>query len=94
MYGRVGSCDNVTVLLMYFCCCVVGLVNIALMNVVAAVMLKVECAVRLWYTSVTSQSCKWNEVFFMKVIQVIEWIFFHNSHSFLTLLNQHWVSSL
>ena len=26
-------------------------------------MFKVECAVRLGHTSVTSQSCKWNEVF-------------------------------
>ena len=32
----------------------------------AAIMFKVECAVRLGHTSVTSQSCKWNEVFCKK----------------------------
>ena len=70
MYGRVSSCDNVTVLHAdVFCCCVVGLVNVALMHAYCnAVMLKVECAVRLSHTVVTSQSCKWNDLFFMKVI--------------------------
>ena len=39
---------------------------------VAAVMFKVECAVRLGHTSVTSQACRWNEVFCKKVINVHE----------------------
>ncbi len=34
---------------------------------VAAVLFKVESAVRLGYTSVTSQGCKWNETFVSKV---------------------------
>ena len=34
---------------------------------IAAVMFKVECAVRLGYTSSTSQVCKWNETFCNKV---------------------------
>ena len=33
----------------------------------AAIMFKVECAVRLGYTSTTSQLCKWNETFCRKV---------------------------
>ncbi len=33
---------------------------------VAAVLFKVESAVRLGYTSVTSQGCKWNETFCIK----------------------------
>ena len=60
-----------------------------------AVLLKVGCALWLSHTSVTSQSCTWNDMFFMKVIQMINWVnYFQNSHSFLTLLKQHWVSSL
>ena len=40
-------------MLMDFCCCVVDLVNVALMHV-AAVMLEVECAVRLtWRLNVS-----------------------------------------
>ena len=34
---------------------------------VAAIMFKVECAVRLGYTSTTSQLCKWNKTFCSKV---------------------------
>ena len=34
---------------------------------IAAVMFKVDCAVRLGHTSVTSQPCKWNDVFCKKV---------------------------
>ena len=34
---------------------------------VAAVMFKVECAVRLGHTSVTSQPCWWNDAFCKKV---------------------------
>ena len=34
---------------------------------VAALMFKVECAVRLGHTSCTSQSCSWNNTFCMKV---------------------------
>ena len=34
---------------------------------VAAIMFKVECAVRQGYTSTTSQLCKWNETFCHKV---------------------------
>ena len=33
----------------------------------AALMFKVECAVRLGYTSTTSQQCSWNETFCHKV---------------------------
>ena len=67
-YGRVSSCDNVTVLYVdVFCYCLVSLVIVALMQV-AAVISKVECAIMLGHTSVTSQSCKWNDVLFMKVV--------------------------
>ena len=38
---------------------------------VVAVMFKVECAVRLGHTSVTSQACKWNEVFCKKVGKLV-----------------------
>ena len=34
---------------------------------VAAILFKVECAVRLGYTSVTSQACQWNDVYCKKV---------------------------
>lgn len=33
----------------------------------AAVLFKVECAVRLGYTSPTSQACQWNSSFCSKV---------------------------
>lgn len=33
----------------------------------AAILFKVECAVRLGYTSVTSQACRWNDVYCKKV---------------------------
>ena len=34
---------------------------------VAAIMFKIECAVRLGHTSVTSQACLWNNTFCRKV---------------------------
>ena len=33
----------------------------------AAIMFKIECAVRLGHTSVTSQACLWNNTFCRKV---------------------------
>ena len=38
----------------------------------AAIMFKIECAVRLGYTSTTSQLCKWNETFCRKVLAHID----------------------
>ena len=34
---------------------------------IAAVLFKVECAVRLGYTAGTSQPCQWNEAYSQKV---------------------------
>ena len=38
---------------------------------IAAIFFKVECAVRLGYTSVTAQRCLWNESFVSKVSQIL-----------------------
>ena len=50
---------------------------------IAAVMFKVECAVRLGHTSVTAQSCWWNETFCKKVSITPQ--FFHMSYHYYNL---------
>ena len=41
----------------------------------AAVMFKIECAVRLGYTSTTSQPCSWNDTFCRKVNTLYEYLY-------------------
>ena len=53
----------------------------------AALMFKVECGVRLGYTSSTSQVCKWNSTFTLKV-SVIFTPYIGKKHCFVVRLNQ------
>ena len=54
---------------------------------VAALMFKVECGVRLGYTSSTSQVCKWYSTFTSKV-SVMFTPYISKKHCFVVRLNQ------
>ncbi len=48
----------------------------------AAILFKVECAVRHGYTSVTSNLCGWNQVFSTKVMLFCNWYVYKYMHFF------------